>query len=513
MLIPKNNTPNNHIKHKYDSRTKHKLHPRHTLHQKSISKLYPKLRRHPKYKSHSQYNTSPKSNLYPKLKTLSRHKLYSKPQRTYNLSTKYKSQQTQYTQLEDKTTSANQTQHNIEIKNQTIKTQYTQLIDKMASAYRPRHQTIPTHQIIKNSIRNIVTNHLPTNKNTHTHSQPLKTMPALPNPLATTKTTFKSYQQSNKKKSKLHGYHPMNTHPYHKIPQPHPQHTIWARRIHHLRHNLHPWKKPQPKNKAHPKYGLFLRNIIHPKHKYHQNTIINSIQYITPTLQYDTYPNHKTPLSRTQHTPHPKTKTHSKYRALLTHKLYLKNKIHTKRKYHSKHNPHLKYATQPNPKHYQPHKRYPHSKPNQHSKHKIHLKDNPTVAHGLCHKTNLNPQIKNKWQPCININHLPKDNAHAHTPTHSNTHQNHKPHSNLLNQQKFNPHLQHKPYPKNTTASAYRPRHISNTYQFINNRKPNSITNQMFINNIKSHFTSKQTININILYPKNITTRPISLTT
>ena len=55
------------------------------------------------------------------------------------------------------------------------------------------------------------------------------------------------------------------------------------------------------------------------------------------------------------------------------------------------------------------------------------------------------------------------------------------------------PHLKYQPHPKNTTASAYRPRHINNNvFHFINIRKPNSITSPNSIHNTKSHFSPKQ---------------------
>ena len=56
-----------------------------------------------------------------------------------------------------------------------------------------------------------------------------------------------------------------------------------------------------------------------------------------------------------------------------------------------------------------------------------------------------------------------------------------------------NPHSTHQPHPKNTTASAYRPRHTNNNaYHFINNWKSNSITSQNSTNNTKSHFSLQQ---------------------
>ena len=77
----------------------------------------------------------------------------------------------------------------------------------------------------------------------------------------------------------------------------------------------------------------------------------------------------------------------------------------------------------------------------------------------------------------------------------------------------LNPHSNYQPHPKNATASAYQPRHKSNnTYQFINNWKPNSITSHKYINKIKSHFSPKQIENIIPAIPNLFTTTKFKIT-
>ena len=84
---------------KNDLHSKYRLHPSHTLHQRSLllTKLHFKPRGHPKYKPNSQNNAYPNSHLHPKPKVHSKYIPHPKPQITYKLYTKCKSQQTQYT--------------------------------------------------------------------------------------------------------------------------------------------------------------------------------------------------------------------------------------------------------------------------------------------------------------------------------------------------------------------------------------------------------------------------------
>ena len=166
-----------------------------------------------------------------------------------------------------------------------------------------------------------------------------------------------------------------------------------------------------------------------------------------------------------------------------------------------------------------------------------------TLTHHLHHKSN---PITTKWKPSTTIKHVLQDNSHTHPSTKYNTHQNHKPSPkihpypkpNINIKQKFNPknkttstyqphpptnakthllnkcfknkpypnsehyykikhllspHIKYQPHPKNTMASAYRPRHTNNNkYHFINNWKPNSITSQKSTNNTKPHFSPIQ---------------------
>ena len=109
--------------------------------------------------------------------------------------------------------------------------------------YRPRHKVILAHQTIGNPIPNIITNHPPTNKHTHTHLSPLKTTPTLPDPLAT-KATITTYKKLNVKKPKnlqLHGYQPMNI-------------------LVHQKHKLHHKNHPYSKLNSHIKHKLHLKN-------------------------------------------------------------------------------------------------------------------------------------------------------------------------------------------------------------------------------------------------------------
>ena len=150
---------------KNDLHPEYRLHPSHTLHSRPIllTKLYLKPKGHPKYKPNSHNNAYPNLHLHPKPKAHSKYIPHPKPHIAYNLYTKYKSQQTQYTQLKN----------------------------KMASAYRPRHIIKNQNHNTKMLIPNVITNHLPKSKNTHTHFPPLqlRKLPTLPNLIINTKTT------------------------------------------------------------------------------------------------------------------------------------------------------------------------------------------------------------------------------------------------------------------------------------------------------------------------------------
>ncbi len=103
---------------KNDLHPKYRLHPSHTLHSKPIllTKLYLKPKGHPKYKPDSHNNAYPNLYLHPKPKAHSKYIPHPKPHIAYNLYTKYKSQQTQYTQLKNKMASAYRPRHIIKIK-------------------------------------------------------------------------------------------------------------------------------------------------------------------------------------------------------------------------------------------------------------------------------------------------------------------------------------------------------------------------------------------------------------
>ena len=104
------------------------------------------------------------------------------------------------------------------------------------------------------------------------------------------------------------------------------------------------------------------------------------------------------------------------------------------------------------------------------------------MAYTPRHETKPKYPITNLWKSHIIKSHLPKDN----------TYPNPDPHLKPNHRLKLKPHSKYKPYPKNQTASAYRPRHTNkNTYRLINNWKPNSITNQTLTNNLRSHFSPK----------------------
>ena len=133
-------------------------------------------------------------------------------------------------------------------------------------------------------------------------------------------------------------------------------------------------------------------------------------------------------------------------------------------------------------------KNHPYLKLNSHTKHKLYPKNKVASAYRRRHSTNNKKHIQNK-------------------------HSKHKPHPILKHhpqpnyQLNFNPHAKYKHNPKNSTGSAYRPRHTNkNTYHLITNWKPNSITNQIPINNSILHSSPKQAENTIPTIPNLFTT-------
>ena len=100
------------------------------------------------------------------------------------------------------------------------------------------------------------------------------------------------------------------------------------------------------------------------------------------------------------------------------------------------------------------------------------------LAYGSRHKTN-----------CIhNLTQNPKHHPRPHKP-----HPNSRDHPKLNYLSKLNPQPKHIYYPKHTTASVYRPRHMNNNiYHLIYIWKHNSVTNHITTNNTQMNFSPKQ---------------------
>ena len=149
-------------------------------------------------------------------------------------------------------------------------------------------------------------------------------------------------------------------------------------------------------------------------------------------------------------------------------KTNLKNHIGNKWKSHitKKHKPQAKSHTCLLTRYNIP-KIHPYAKLNFHTKQKLHPTSKVTLTYQFHQLTNTKRHLRNKYS--VNKSH--PNPKHHHKLKHLS-----------------NPRPKYQPHPKNTAASAYRPRHKNNKFHFINNWKPNSITRHIYINNTKSHF-------------------------
>ena len=116
--------------------------------------------------------------------------------------------------------------------------------------------------------------------------------------------------------------------------------------------------------------------------------------------------------------------------------------------------------------------------------------------------------------PPIQNTHLITPQQHLHQNKYSKLtpHPTVNHHSKLNYPLKSNPHSIYKHFPKNTTASASRPRHTNDsTFNPINKWKLNSITNQITRNNTNLHLSPRQVENTIPAIPNLFTTTKFTI--